>query len=529
MTTLLESSVVRIYSNKGNVIGAGFLVSHKHILSCAHVVAQALGIRRDTTELPNGEVYLDFPRVAAGQKLTARVVFWRPVNPLDFEEDIAGLELVSPLPDEARPVRLVTAEDFSGHEFQSFGFPKGNPNGTWAYGALRDRIANGWVQVEGVAQTGYRLEPGFSGTPIWDKELQGVAGMAVSADPDRPEVKAAFIIPTDVLVKAWHELSEQAIPCCPYRGLFAFQEEDAPFFCGRETFIEQLLVAVQKKPLVAVIGASGSGKSSVVFAGCNGVLRKTLILNSEPITSVSFSLDGQMIACAVNVVDTHGTIQFGTVKLWSCDGVLRRNLEGHNSAVSSVSFSPDSQTIASASYDGSIKLWRCNGELLRKLEGHSNWVMSVSFSPDGQTIASASADCTIKLWNLDGVLLRILEGHSNWVMSVSFSPDGQTIASASADCTIKLWNLDGMVLGTLNGHEKQVNSVSFSPDGKRIASASWDKTLILWNLDLDNLLVRGCNWLRDYLRTNPNVNENDRNLCDSIYTQNYGSGKINRI
>ena len=288
MTTLLESSVVRIYSNKGNVIGAGFLVSHKHILSCAHVVAQALGIRRDTTELPNGEVYLDFPRVAAGQKLTARVVFWRPVNPLDFEEDIAGLELVSPLPDEARPVRLVTAEDFSGHEFQSFGFPKGNPNGTWAYGALRDRIANGWVQVEGVAQTGYRLEPGFSGTPIWDKELQGVAGMAVSADPDRPEVKAAFIIPTDVLVKAWHELSEQAIPCCPYRGLFAFQEEDAPFFFGRETFTEQLVTAVQKKPLVAVIGPSGSGKSSVVFAGLIPRLQQVGVQCLAPLYIASF-------------------------------------------------------------------------------------------------------------------------------------------------------------------------------------------------------------------------------------------------
>jgi hypothetical protein len=59
----------------------------------------------------------------------------------------------------------------------------------------------------------------------------------------------------------------QVIPPCPYRGLNAFRKEDAPFFCGRENFIEQLEVAVRKKPLVAVIGRSGSGKSSVVFAG----------------------------------------------------------------------------------------------------------------------------------------------------------------------------------------------------------------------------------------------------------------------
>ena len=59
----------------------------------------------------------------------------------------------------------------------------------------------------------------------------------------------------------------QVILPCPYRGLDAFRKEDAPFFCGRENFIEQLEVAVRKKPLVAVIGRSGNGKSSVVFAG----------------------------------------------------------------------------------------------------------------------------------------------------------------------------------------------------------------------------------------------------------------------
>jgi DNA-binding SARP family transcriptional activator len=63
-------------------------------------------------------------------------------------------------------------------------------------------------------------------------------------------------------------------PACPYRGLFAFQEEDAPFFFGRETFIEILVEAVQSRGLVAVIGPSGSGKSSVVQAGLVARLRQ---------------------------------------------------------------------------------------------------------------------------------------------------------------------------------------------------------------------------------------------------------------
>ena len=54
---------------------------------------------------------------------------------------------------------------------------------------------------------------------------------------------------------------------CPYRGLLHFREEDAPFFFGREAAIDKLLEAVQRQPFVAVVGASGTGKSSVVRAG----------------------------------------------------------------------------------------------------------------------------------------------------------------------------------------------------------------------------------------------------------------------
>ncbi|NJO53344.1 MAG: hypothetical protein HC840_32480, partial [Leptolyngbyaceae cyanobacterium RM2_2_4] len=53
----------------------------------------------------------------------------------------------------------------------------------------------------------------------------------------------------------------------PYKGLSAFQEPDAPHFFGREALAEKLTQVVYQRPLVAIIGASGSGKSSLVFAG----------------------------------------------------------------------------------------------------------------------------------------------------------------------------------------------------------------------------------------------------------------------
>lgn len=62
----------------------------------------------------------------------------------------------------------------------------------------------------------------------------------------------------------------------PYRGLEFFDEAHAPFFFGRETFIDDLVgrLTEQHKNFVAVIGASGSGKSSVVRAGLIPRLRR---------------------------------------------------------------------------------------------------------------------------------------------------------------------------------------------------------------------------------------------------------------
>ncbi|WP_414581600.1 caspase family protein [Scytonema sp. PCC 10023] len=57
------------------------------------------------------------------------------------------------------------------------------------------------------------------------------------------------------------------IEVCPYKSLEAFTQDDAYFFHGREELIAEIIEKLQSTSFLAVVGASGSGKSSVVRAG----------------------------------------------------------------------------------------------------------------------------------------------------------------------------------------------------------------------------------------------------------------------
>ena len=54
---------------------------------------------------------------------------------------------------------------------------------------------------------------------------------------------------------------------CPYRGLMAFRSEDGDLFFGREEVVASILDRLLDGGFMAVVGASGSGKSSLVRAG----------------------------------------------------------------------------------------------------------------------------------------------------------------------------------------------------------------------------------------------------------------------
>ncbi|MBW4507775.1 MAG: AAA-like domain-containing protein [Scytonematopsis contorta HA4267-MV1] len=305
-----------------------------------------------------------------------------------------------------------------------------------------------------------------------------------------------------------------------------------------------------------------SGESSIIATASldytvklwsrEGKLLKTLIGHDASIFSIALNQDTQTIATASND---------STVRLWSWDGILLHTLNGHSTLVWDVAFSPDNETIVSvgadntiifwnqngtlqktltsygstmrriafssdgsifvvASGESSIELWTCDGILLNTLTEHKSLVCKVAFSPDNQTFASGSTDGTVNLWRRDGLLIKTISAHSGAVCGLAFTPDAHIIVTGGGDKMVKLWKLDGTLLETLSGHSSAVRAVAVSPDGSYITSVGEDNNLIIWNLPhvLNlNLLEYACNLVRDYLQTNLEVEEEDRELlCEGL-------------
>lgn len=208
MTSLLNSAIVRVHTSDKQIVGTGFLVQERKVLTCAHVVAQALNLPADAKklpqELPSDEVCIDFPLVMPEQYTTARVIHFQP------QSDVAGLIIDPDFPLKCSPVRLSAAHDLWEHHLRAFGFPEGRDMGVWVRGELLGRNAAGWVQIEGKTEVGYFIQPGFSGGPVWDETVDSVVGMVVATDT-QPNIRAAFLIPMDMLASAWPDVMSGAL------------------------------------------------------------------------------------------------------------------------------------------------------------------------------------------------------------------------------------------------------------------------------------------------------------------------------
>ena len=207
----LQASVVRFYHANGNVVGAGFLVAERYVLTCAHVVTAALGVPTSTEEAPGDVIKIDFPLLASGVTIDATVVFWEQVANNRSSEDIALLCLSSAPPAKAEFARLASPLVYRDHPLLVVVFPRGHDSCVWSTGILRGPTGEGWIQFDSLMSQDRPVEKGFSGAPIWDDQLKSVVGMAVAAEKQRQSVTSAYMMPKGLLRSPLSWLQRQTL------------------------------------------------------------------------------------------------------------------------------------------------------------------------------------------------------------------------------------------------------------------------------------------------------------------------------
>jgi Ca-activated chloride channel homolog len=200
------------FRHSGKVVGVGFLVDSRHILTCAHVVNVVLGRESDDQDQPDERVEIEAEFALVEGRLTrlATVVRWVPPAAAGTRPtracDIAGLELLraETPPRGAMGRKLVKPKAHSRVEV--YGYPANPPrdNGGWVTGHLLREVDNGLVQIDGDLAAALRAQPGYSGSPVIDTRTGRAAGMLTSASI-RDGQRDSYAVTSTQLRALWPE------------------------------------------------------------------------------------------------------------------------------------------------------------------------------------------------------------------------------------------------------------------------------------------------------------------------------------
>ncbi len=216
-----------------------------------------------------------------------------------------------------------------------------------------------------------------------------------------------------------------------------------------------------------------------------------------PVTALAFEPSGERLAAS----------GYHEITLWrSQSGELAQRISNIAERVFDLSFSPDGQWLACAAGTpgkiGEVKLFNAtNGEWQATLSATVDAALCVTFSPDGKKLAAGGADNAIRIWDLpSGKLALTIEQHADWILGLAFNPGSTRLASASRDKTARLFDTDtGELEETYNGHNEFVTAVAW-PDAKSVITASRNKSAHRWNIKDSKKTAEFSSWDGDVTR-----------------------------
>ncbi|MEL7036319.1 MAG: caspase family protein [Cyanobacteria bacterium J06592_8] len=287
---------------------------------------------------------------------------------------------------------------------------------------------------------------------------------------------------------------------------------------------------------------------------------------SQPIqnkvNSLTFSSDGKLVAIQAS--------EDRTIRLLDLSGKLVKKFNGKYPIFKNLRFSSDNQKLATLSEDGTVGILNLSNQQYREFSGEYNSESHLSFSPDSNKLAVTGYEDGWKVYVLNVssgqivqdfpssqfmfdknliwysnhqiilagpyqmtrayrsiVLLDLESGRQLQtfteglrrveISDTSFNDDGSLVAFVGTHGTVHLWYMDGTKMAEFQDHDGKIESVILSPDSSMLATISEDGYAKLWKIgQLDDLLIKGCDRISDYLKNNSELEKSDRRLCDGV-------------
>ena len=257
----LKDSIVAVLNQSGQIVGTGFIVDKRLVLTCDHVIVAA-------GSAPGKSVRLRFE--IDGSEVQARVdaKAWSPRE----QDDVAVLRLERNIPQGAAPLELKSPENSIGHNFLTFGYPQmAAVVGLGARGIIIEivntRDGRHLLQIDS-----NQVDSGFSGAPVWDNELLKVVGMLRSALHPAAGGRLEDVnlaVPGDILLEVLPRLSKQTqqILANPFYAGGAVPPE---LFVGREDTLSLIQSSLSGSTLqnLSIVAERRMGKTSLLRYVC---------------------------------------------------------------------------------------------------------------------------------------------------------------------------------------------------------------------------------------------------------------------
>lgn len=505
---------------KDERVGLAFLFKRRHLVTCAHVVNEALGREKtDPTPPPPGtELTIRFafgPDLPAERTRTATVVRWLPSDGRDFEdEDLAVLRLASARPASTQPVAVFRGRPPDDAALTFWGQLSHNriPSGILA--RFRAGSNESGLHIEQQSSGDSRAENGFSGGPVWLVDGRAAVGVlqersGKSSSPDlfalrmslvagtarpRPLVlalagalvialaTAGVIVPSQIS-RLWpHEPPATPTPSDTSVTVTSSPSHPSATAASPTTALSTGPVATVRPPVAPVVTACAP--SADALGG-----------SARDITAVAVASSRCLFASGAQ-----GAVRVGRL---SGDGLTQPVpviLSDSNTAVKGLAFNKDGTRLAVGYGTGTFEVFSVadvGGQLVVRrtfvvLTAHIGGVTAVAFSPiDATLLLTAGVDDVARLWRVGSATAVVLGeplSHQKDVNAVAFSPDGHHIATAADDGVAKVWRVDagGATIRAErvpNGFEAEITSVALFDQHRLVTFVKDSKRLQIWDLE----------------------------------------------